>query len=216
MPEEYSKTEERLNVLSHGLASVASIAGMIVLVVLASMEANAWKIVSFSVFGISMTLLFVFSTLYHSVKGERARQVFKMLDHCAIFLLIAGTYTPFLLVNMRGTTGWIMFGTIWGLALLGIILKLGFGHRLKALQMAIYLGMGWLIVLASRELVETVSTLGVWLVVAGGLTYTLGIVFYLIKQIPFNHAIWHLFVVGGSTCHFFAIYHGVLYGQVSG
>ncbi|MDX1633451.1 MAG: hemolysin III family protein [Marinobacter sp.] len=214
MAEPYSKAEEWLNFVTHGLAALFSAAGMVVLIVLAALEADVWKIVSFSIFGISMTLLFLASTLYHSARRPEARRLFKMLDHCAIFLLIAGTYTPFLLVNMRGPVGWTLFGIIWSLALLGILFKLVFGHRYKPLQIIIYLLMGWLIVFASRELAATVNSLGLWLVVAGGVTYTLGVVFYLVKQIPFNHAIWHLFVIGGSTCHFLAIYHGVLYGQL--
>lgn len=214
MAEGYSKTEEWLNFATHGLAALFSVAGMVVLIVLAALDADVWKVVSFSIFGATMTLLFLASTLYHSARRPGPRRFFKMLDHCAIFLLIAGTYTPFLLVNMRGLVGWTLFGIIWGLAILGIVFKLVFGHRYKPLQMTIYLLMGWLIVFASRELAATVNDLGLWLVIAGGVTYTLGVVFYLVKQIPFNHAIWHLFVVGGSTCHFFAIYHGVLYGQL--
>lgn len=215
MPEKYSPTEERLNFISHGLAAIFSVAGLVVLVVLAVRDENVWKIVSFSIFGASMTLLFTVSTLYHSARSESARQRFKMLDHCSIFLLIAGTYTPFLLVNMRGPLGWSLFGIIWFLAIAGILFKLMSGHRYKPLQVIIYLLMGWLILVASKQLAAALSDLGFWLVVAGGMTYTLGVIFYLVKQIPFNHAIWHIFVVGGSGCHYFAIYHGVLYGQLS-
>lgn len=212
--QDYPVVEEWLNWISHGLGALCSIAGMVVLIVLASLEADPWKIVSFSIYGASMTLLFLASTLYHSARQPHLRRIFKMLDHCAIFLLIAGTYTPFLLVNMRDGAGWLLFGIVWGLAAAGITLKLVFGHRFKALQIVIYLLMGWLIVFASTELAASVNSLGLWLVVAGGITYTLGVVFYLIKQIPYNHAIWHLFVVGGGACHFFAIYYGVLYDKI--
>lgn len=208
----YPPVEEWLNQVTHGLAALLSVVGMIVLLVMAAPMDDTWKLVSVSIYGASMTLLFLASTLYHSARQPARRQLFKMLDHCAIFLLIAGTYTPFLLVNMREGSGWTLFAVIWGLALGGIALKLVFGHRFKPLQIAIYLLMGWLVVVASKELAASVNTLGLWLVVAGGITYTLGVVFYLIKRIPFNHAIWHLFVVAGSTCHFFAIYHGVLNG----
>ncbi len=213
--EPYPKVEEWLNQLTHGLAALASVAGMVVLLVLAVEMQDVWKIVSFSIYGASMTLLFLASTLYHSARRYEVRKVFKMVDHCAIFLLIAGTYTPFLLVNMRGGIGWTLFAIIWGLAIAGIVLKLVFGHGFKPLQVTIYLLMGWLVVVASSELADSVNSLGLWLVVAGGITYTLGVVFYLIKAIPYNHAIWHLFVVGGSTCHFFAIYHGVLNGHTA-
>lgn len=211
--EPYPKVEEWLNWLTHGLAALFSVAGMAVLLVMAADREEVWKIVSFSIYGTSMTLLFLASTLYHFARREEMRRIFKMLDHCAIFLLIAGTYTPFLLVNMRGTIGWTLFAVIWGLAIGGIALKLIFGHRFKPLQITIYLLMGWLVVVASKEMSESVNALGLTLLIAGGITYTLGVVFYLVKKIPYNHAIWHLFVVGGSACHFFAIYHGVLNGH---
>lgn len=213
--EPYPKVEEWLNWITHGLAALFSVAGMVVLLVMAAAEEDVWKIVSFSIYGTSMTLLFLASTLYHYASRVEVRRVFKMLDHCAIFLLIAGTYTPFLLVNLRGPVGWTLFAVIWGLAIAGIALKLVFGHRFKPLQITIYLLMGWLVVVASKDLAQSMSEMGLELVVAGGVTYTLGVVFYLIKKIPYNHAIWHLFVVGGSTCHFFAIYHGVLNGQAA-
>ncbi|PAV25692.1 channel protein (hemolysin III family) [Tamilnaduibacter salinus] len=207
---DYPVIEELINWLTHGIAALCSVAGMVVLIVLASQEANPWKIVSFSIYGTSMTLLFLASTLYHAARKPRARRLFKMFDHCAIFLLIAGTYTPFLLVNLRGAVGWTLFGIIWTLALGGILLKLIYGHRHKALQVTVYLLMGWLIVFASAELAASVNSTGLWLVVAGGITYTLGVVFYVTHAIPFNHAIWHLFVIGGAACHFFAVFFGVL------
>ncbi|HCD74128.1 MAG TPA: hemolysin III, partial [Alcanivorax sp.] len=150
------------------------------------------------------------SMLYHGSRRPHWRAIYKMLDHCAIFALIAGTYTPFLLVNMRGTVGWTLFGVIWGLAFTGIILKLRFGNRYKLARVGIYLAMGWLVMFASGELMDTVSPLGFWLLLAGGITYTAGVVFYLADRLPYNHAIWHLFVVGGSVCHFYAIYYAVL------
>ena len=211
----YTVLEEWLNSLTHGVGAGLSIAGMVVLIVFASMAADAWKIVSFSIYGASLITLFLASTLYHAVRNPRLKRGFKMLDHCAIFLLIAGTYTPFLLVNLRGSLGWTLFGVVWGLAIAGIALKLVFGHRFKALQVIIYLLMGWMVVFASSELAAHLNGTGLDLVVAGGITYTVGVIFYLVRRIPYNHAIWHLFVIGGSVCHFFAIYYGVLNGQVS-
>ncbi|MCK5875670.1 MAG: hemolysin III family protein [Alcanivoracaceae bacterium] len=211
----YTLREERLNSLTHGLGALLSAVGTLVLVLTAAREGDVWKIVSFSIFGASLILLYSASTFYHASRSPRVREIWKMLDHCAIFLLIAGTYTPFLLVNLRGPTGWTLFGIIWGLALAGIILKLVFGHRYKILRVIVYLAMGWLIVFAAGELNTQVSELGVRLTVIGGVVYTLGVVFYLADRLPYNHAIWHLFVVGGSLCHFYAIYYAVLpYGTL--
>lgn len=206
----YTLREERLNSLTHGLGALLSAVGTLVLVLAAAREGDVWKIVSFSIFGASLILLYSASTFYHASRSPKVREIWKMLDHCAIFLLIAGTYTPFLLVNLRGPTGWTLFGIIWGLALAGIILKLVFGHRYKILRVVVYLAMGWLIVFAAGELNTQVSELGVRLTVIGGVVYTLGVVFYLADRLPYNHAIWHLFVVGGSLCHFYAIYYSVL------
>jgi hemolysin III len=206
----YTLREERLNSLTHGLGALMSAVGTLVLVLAAARLGDVWKIVSFSIFGASLILLYSASTFYHASRSTTAREVWKMLDHCAIFLLIAGTYTPFLLVNLRSSAGWTLFAVIWGLALAGIILKLVFGHRYKILRVLVYLAMGWLILFASAELNTHVGTLGVRLTVAGGIVYTLGLVFYLADRIPYNHAIWHLFVVGGSLCHFYAIYFAVL------
>jgi len=207
----YSILEEWLNGLTHGIGVALSIAGTVVLIVAASMMGDPWKIVGFSIFGASLILLYSASTLYHSLRSPKLRAAFKMLDHCAIYGLIAGTYTPFLLVNLRGQTGWILFAVIWALALTGIGLKALYGHRFKMLRVGIYLAMGWLILFASNDLTTKLNDTGFWLVLAGGITYTVGVIFYLADRIiPFNHAIWHLFVVGGSVCHFFAMYYGVL------
>ncbi|WP_372810836.1 hemolysin III family protein [Litorivivens sp.] len=208
---EYSPVEDLANSLSHGLGAVLSVAGTIILLVLALPEGDIWKLVSFSIFGASLTLLYLSSTLYHGFRSPTLKRIFKMLDHCAIYLLIAGTYTPFLLVNLRNGTGWTVFAVIWGLALAGIILKLTLGHRLKALRVIIYLIMGWLALLIASPLGASLPATALNLIIVGGIVYTLGVVFYLAKAIPFNHAIWHLFVLGGSICHFFAVYAGVLH-----
>lgn len=209
-PSHYPFVEELLNSLTHGIGMALSIAGTAVLVVAASRLGDPWKIVSFSVFGASLTLLYGASMFYHGSRRAKWRTFWKMMDHCAIFLLIAGTYTPFLLVNMRGPTGWVLFAIIWALAFTGVGLKIIFANRYKLIRVGIYLAMGWLVLFASGDLVTTLNDAGFWLVLAGGITYTAGVAFYLANKLPYNHAIWHLFVVGGSVCHFYAIYYGVL------
>ena len=204
--------EELLNSISHGIGAALSLAGVIVLLVLASMAAHVdpWKIAGISLYGVTLVLLYTASTLYHGVRHPRLKRAFQQLDHCAIYLLIAGTYTPFLLVNMRSPTGWTLFAIVWSLALAGIACKLAWPHRFSVLRVMIYLVMGWLIVFASGELSASLPTLGIALLAAGGITYTLGVIFFAASAIPFNHAIWHLFVLGGSTCHYFAVYAAVL------
>jgi len=206
----YSHREEVLNSITHGIGAVLSVFGALLLITLAVGQEDPWKVVGFSIFGLSLVLLYTASTLYHSARQPALRQLFKLLDHCAIFLLIAGTYTPFLLVNLRSGSGWLLFGIVWGLALLGVAIKLIYGNRLKALRLIIYLTMGWLVLFASNELLSNISDLGFALLLAGGITYTAGVFFYLAHFIPYHHAIWHLFVVGGSVCHFLAIYVAVL------
>lgn len=206
----HHRIEEWLNSATHGIGAVLSVIGTIALVVAAGQMGDAWKVVSFSIFGATLIMLYMASAFYHGSRSPRLRSVFKTLDHCAIFLLIAGTYTPFLLVNMRGTVGWTFFSIIWSLALSGVILKVVFKHRFRLVRVGIYLLMGWLIVFASADLVNSLSETALYLTIAGGLIYTVGVVFYLLDRIPYMHAIWHLFVIGGSACHFSAIYFGVL------
>ncbi|MFY0992782.1 PAQR family membrane homeostasis protein TrhA [Halomonas sp. C05BenzN] len=208
----YSVVEELLHSISHGIGALLSLAGITVLILLASLtvQVDPWKIVGISLYGACLVLLYTASTLYHGVNHPRLKRRFQHLDHCAIYLLIAGTYTPFLLVNMRGPTGWTLFAVVWSLALFGIACKLIWPHRFTVMRVAIYLIMGWLIVFASGEMSTSLSTSGIVLLAAGGITYTLGVIFYAIQAIPYNHAIWHLFVLGGSTCHYFAVYAAVL------
>ncbi|MGM0522338.1 MAG: PAQR family membrane homeostasis protein TrhA, partial [Pseudomonadota bacterium] len=197
---------------SHGIGAVLSLVGMAVLLVAASLASHVdpWKMVGLSLYGTTLILLYTASTLYHSAPLQRWKRHFKLLDHCSIYLLIAGTYTPFLLVNMRGTTGWVLFAAVWGLALVGISGKLLWPERFAVLRVVIYLLMGWMIVLASEEMAASLSSTGIFLLAAGGAAYTLGVIFYAVRAIPYNHAIWHLFVIAGSVCHYFAIYHTVL------
>lgn len=202
--------EEIANSITHGIGTLLSVAGLTLLVTYSILGNDPWRIISASIYGTTLILLFLASTLYHSLQYSRVKKVFKLLDHCAIYLLIAGTYTPFLLVSMRGTIGWLLLATIWFLALLGIIFKLTCIERFKKLSLATYILMGWLIIVASKELVQNLSMEGLVWLVAGGILYTVGIIFYVWHRLPFNHAIWHLFVLGGSICHFFTIFFYVL------
>ena len=207
----YSLAEELANSITHGFGALLSVAGLTVLVTYASQQQDVWRIVSCSIYGATLVMLFLSSTLYHSVQHEVTKKIFQLCDHCSIYLLIAGTYTPFLLVNMRDTVvGWIMFGIIWFLAVSGIVFKIYCGPKYKKFSVATYILMGWLLLLASRELANNLSIAGIYWLMAGGLAYTVGAVFYLLKNIPFNHAIWHLFVLVGSALHFFAVLFHVL------
>lgn len=206
----HHRIEEWLNSATHGLAALLSVIGTVALITGASQLGDVWKVVSFSIFGASLILLYLASALYHGARHPRLRALFKTLDHCAIFLLIAGTYTPFLLVNMRGTTGWTLFAIIWSLAITGVVLKVIFRNRFKLARVGIYIAMGWLITFASSDLVASLSETALYLTIAGGVVYTAGVIFYLADRIPYMHAVWHLFVIGGSALHFSAIYYGVL------
>jgi hemolysin III len=201
----YTLGEEIANSITHGIGAALSIAALVILVALAARQRDAWRIVAFSIYGVSLILLYLASTLYHGIQHPGAKRVFRIFDHAAIFLLIAGTYTPFLLIRMRGGWGWSLFGIVWGLAATGIVFKAVFIGRLKKLSVAVYVLMGWLIVVALKPLLTAVPKTGVVLLGIGGLLYTVGIVFYSWKSVRFSHMVWHLFVLGGSACHFFAI-----------
>ncbi len=197
--------EELLNALTHGLGAILSVGAGAVLITLAAIFAGAREIISASVFVASLTLLYTASTLYHAARDPDWRARLKILDHCAIFLLIAGTYTPFTIAALRGGWGWSLFGVIWGLAVIGVIFKVFFTGRFHALSTATYVGMGWLVVVALAPLSQVLtSTAMLWLVL-GGVLYTAGTVFYHAERIPYAHAIWHLFVLAGSVCHFIAV-----------
>ncbi|HIF9201338.1 TPA: PAQR family membrane homeostasis protein TrhA [Photobacterium damselae] len=203
----YSVKEEIANSVSHGLGMIFGIVGLVLLLVQAvNAKADALSIVSLSIYGGSMILLYLASTLYHAIPFERAKRALKTFDHCAIFLLIAGTYTPFLLISLRTPLAITLMVIIWLLALMGIAAKIVFVYRFKKLSLITYLTMGWLSLIAIYQLAMALSTGGLVLLALGGLIYSIGVVFYVNKQIPYNHAIWHLFVLGGSICHFCAIY----------
>ena len=197
---------ERFNSYTHLLGAVAAVVGSAVLVVLAARQGDAWKLVSFSVYGTSLFLLYLFSTLYHSTRG-RAKAILQKFDHNAIFLLIAGTYTPFTMVTLRGAWGWTLFGMIWGLAVLGMVVDSL--HNKKArriLPISIYIVMGWLVLIALKPLLAALPTAAVLWLVAGGLFYTLGIIFYALdKKLRHAHGVWHMFVLAGSISHYLAV-----------
>jgi len=197
--------EERANSITHAIGAGLSVAALAVLVTLAARLGDAWRVVSFSVYGSTLTLLYVASTLYHSVRSPTLKRAFRVLDHAAIFLLIAGTYTPFTLVTLRGGWGWSLFGLVWALALGGVLLKVFFVGRFRAFSVALYIGMGWLVVFAVKPLVTALPAGGVTWLAAGGLAYTLGVAFYLWERFPFHHAVWHLFVLAGSVCQFLSV-----------
>jgi len=197
---------ERFNGISHLMGAVLALAGMVVLVTRAAWLADPWKIVSFSLYGASLFLLYTFSTLYHSLR-HRAKAVFRRLDHLAIYLLIAGTYTPFALVTLRGGWGWSLFGTIWGLAVAGMMIEFLPRRGPRILPVVIYLLMGWLALIALKPLLQALPLHGFLWLLAGGLCYTLGVVFYgLDQRLKHAHGVWHLFVLAGSICHYVAIY----------
>lgn len=207
---EYSLAEELFHAISHGAGVILSIAGLSWMLYVSIEAADPWRISASIVYGVSLITLFLASTLYHALFQSRHRPLFKLLDHCAIYVLIAGTYTPFLLVAMRSTTGWWLFGAIWALATAGILTKLWFRDRFPRFALAGYLVMGWLVVIALPQVVEAVGPDGMAWLVAGGLSYTIGAGFYAAKRLAFGHAIWHVFVLIGGICHFLAVIWHVL------
>ena len=201
----YSPQEERANALTHAFATTLAAISGVILTVIALQTHDVWKVISAIVFSISMVLLYLASTLYHSAENLTLKARLKILDHCAIYLLIAGTYTPFTLIGLRGTLGWWLFGIIWSLAFAGIIFKLFFTGRFKFISTLIYIAMGWLVLAAIKPVYSQLDawTLG-WLF-AGGAFYTLGTFFYHRESIPYSHAIWHIFCILGSTSHYIAV-----------
>jgi len=202
----YTAAEEIANGTTHGAGFFLGTAALAVMVVFAALRGTAWHVVSCSIYGATLVLLYLSSTLYHSLTNPRAKRVFKVLDHASIYLLIAGTYTPFALVTLRQSWGWPLFGIIWGLAAAGIVFKSFFAHRFRRASTAIYVVMGWLIVAAIRALYLNLPREAIWLLALGGVFYTGGVAFYLQKNIRFFHSIWHLFVMAGSACHFFSVF----------
>lgn len=205
MTPSYSIQEEIANAISHGLGLLLSVAGLTGLLILAISEGSASKIVSYSVYGTSLIAMFLASTLYHAISHQQTKKIFKLLDHCAIYLLIAGTYTPLLAISIQGWMGYTLLAVIWTLAAIGIGFKLKFGSKYKFVSLASYLGMGFVCLAFINTLYDALNGVGFNLLVIGGLLYASGVFFYVQKKILFNHAIWHLFVLAGAACHYFMI-----------
>ncbi len=202
----YSRTEEALNILSHAGGLILSVAGLVLLVIRAITYGNVGHVLSFSIFGVSLVLLYAASTAYHSVRDPKLRGRMRVLDHAAIYILIAGTYTPFCLITLKGPVGWTIFVISWAMALVGVVLKLYFTGRFHRTSTAMYVFMGWIIVFAIKPLATNLSSEGLFWLVAGGVSYTVGAIFFSLGKLKFNHALFHVFVLAGSISHFIAVY----------
>jgi hemolysin III len=201
--------EEIFNSITHGIGVLLSIAALVILVVLAVGKGNVWHVVSFSIYGSTMILLYLASTLYHSFTKEKVKNLFMRFDHAAIFLLIAGTYTPFLLTALRGTFGWVLFGIIWGVAIVGVVIRSIYLTRFRKLMVAMYLVMGWMFVVAVGPMIKNLPLTSIIFLLLGGIFYSVGVVFYVKRNLIYGHGIWHLFVLAGSIMHFFAVVYSL-------
>ena len=201
--------EEILNAATHGVGAALALAALVGMLVYYA-DGGIWHTTSCLVYGISLVLLYLASTLYHSFRNLRVKAVFKAIDHAAIYVLIAGNYTPFALIPLHGSLGWTIFGIVWGLAAVGIVLQIFAAQRFRIVRTLCYLGMGWFAVVMIQPLLETLPEAAIWWLVAGGLCYTVGAVFYLARRLPYSHVIWHVFVMAGSALHFYSVFHYVL------
>lgn len=201
--------EEIVNSITHGIGALLSVVALVVLVILSVNHGDTLHVVSFSIYGSTLILLYLSSTLYHSFSSPRIKNLFARFDHVSIFLLIAGTYTPILLTSIRGVWGWTLFGIIWGLALVGAVIRSIYLHRFRKLMVAVYLLMGWMFVIAGKQVYLSLPANSLMFLVLGGIAYSVGVVFYMWRKLPYSHGIWHLFVLAGSVLHFFAIYFSV-------
>lgn len=202
---QYSLREDVASSVLHGIGILLAIAGLAVLVAFAARYGDAWHIVSSATFGTALIICFTTSTLYHGIRAQYARPLLRTLDHVAIFLLIAGTYTPFTLVSLKGPWGWSLFGVIWTLAVAGIALRLALNGRAHKAMVMIYLAMGWAVIVAFKPMLRHVAPAGLALLAAGGIAYSVGVIFYKWRKLPYNHAIWHVFVMAGAVLHFFSV-----------
>jgi len=202
--------EEIANAVTHGLGLALSVAGFAVLLIIALLRGDKWQIAGCAIYGITLVFLYLASTLYHSVKSPRAKQLLKLLDHCAIYFMIAGTYTPFTLVNLRGVWGWTLLSLIWSLCVGGVIFKFWSVNKLQPISTVLYIVMGWLCLIAIKPLIQFIPAGGLAWLLAGGFLYSGGVVFFGWHRVRYNHAIWHLFVLAGSICHYFAVVFYVL------
>lgn len=206
---ELTSREEIVNSITHGIGAFLSIIALIALVILAHKHGDLLHLVSFSIYGGTLVLLYLSSTLYHSFSSQRLKNLFARFDHVSIFLLIAGTYTPILLTNIRGVWGWSLLGIIWGLALTGAVIRSIYLHRFRKLMVAVYLLMGWMFLVAGKQVYLSLPSVSLTFLVLGGIAYSVGVIFYMWRTLPYSHGIWHLFVLAGSVLHFFAIYFSV-------
>jgi len=201
--------EEIFNSITHGIGTILSIGALVILVILAVMKGNAWHVVSFTIYGSTLVLLYLSSTLYHSFTKKNLKNLFARFDHAAIFLLIAGTYTPFLLTVIRGTLGWTLFGIIWGVAIAGVVIRSVYLTRFRKLMVGIYVAMGWMFVVAVGPMIRNLPQMSMIFLLLGGIFYSIGVVFYLWRNLKYGHGIWHLFVLAGSIMHFFAVVYSL-------
>lgn len=201
----YTLGEEIFNSVSHGVGALLAVAGTVVLIVMTALYSDPWGVVSSAVYGGTLIILYTMSTLYHAITNEKAKRVMRVMDHVTIFLLIAGTYTPITLVTLRGTLGWVLFGFIWGAAALGIVLNAIDLERFRKISVVCYIIMGWAIIAAIVPLINSLPTISLVFLLIGGVLYSVGVIFYAIKKIKYFHSIWHLFTIGGSVFHYFAI-----------
>lgn len=201
----YTLGEEIFNSVSHGAGGMLAIAGTVVLIVIAALYSNAWGVVSSAIYGASMIILYTMSTLYHAITNKKAKSFFRIMDHNTIFILIAGTYTPYTLVPLRGPVGWTLFGIIWGAAIIGIVFNSISLEKAKKLSLVCYVAMGWAIIFAIKPMIASVTKTSLVFLLIGGIFYTAGIVFYAVKKIRYFHSVWHLFTVGGTVFHYFSI-----------
>jgi hemolysin III len=204
-----TSNEEIVNGITHGIGALLSVVALIVLIVVAGKSGDALQLVSFSIYGATLILLYLSSTLYHSFSSPRIKNLFARFDHVSIFLLIAGTYTPILLTSIGGVWGWSLFGVIWGLALVGAVIRSIYLHRFRKLMVAVYLLMGWMFVIAGKQVYLSLPSISLTFLILGGVAYSVGVIFYMWRRLPYSHGIWHLFVLAGSILHFFAIYFSI-------
>jgi hemolysin III len=208
--EKFTVGEEIANAVIHGIGALLSIAALVLLVVFSAINGQPWSIFSSVIYGSSLIILYLSSTLYHSFQRKKMKDLFEIFDHSAIYILIAGTYTPFALITLSGRLGWIIFSVVWVLAAIGIIFKIFFVKRFRILSTILYIAMGWLVVFAMEPLVTNLDFWGVFWLVIGGILYTVGTIFYVWRKIPYHHALWHLIVLAGSICHFFSVFFYVI------
>lgn len=201
----FSRKEEIANSITHGIGAILSVAALVLLIIFSSIHGNAWHIISFTIFGVTMFFLYISSTLVHALREGKAKDLFEIFDHSAIYFFIAGTYTPYLFIIVKGWQGWTIFGIVWGLAILGTVFKCFFVKKYLYTSTFLYLLMGWSIITVWKPIIQNLSLAGVMLLVAGGVIYTVGSIFYMWRGFKYHHAIWHVFVMAGSACHFFGI-----------